>query len=111
MRGKRTDKKKLLLILIVGILFGGVFLAAPYVGGWEINLSADKMELDGESFDIAGLKSATRETDADFVTGDPSDGAGIYSKPGITVEHSAAFYVAPRSGIWVEDDVPYLAAT
>lgn len=112
MRGANTDKKKLLIVLLIGVLFGGVFLASPYIGGWEINLSADRMVLDGESFNIAGLKTVTIESDRDFITGDPSDDSNnTFSKPGVTVEHSAAFYVAPSGDTWVEDDEVYIVDT
>lgn len=112
MRGKSVDRKNLLLVLMVGVLLGGVFLATPYIGGWEISLSSDKMVLDGSSFNIAGLKTATVEVDRDFIVGDYSDDRdNLFSKPGITVEHSAAFYVAPRSGVWVEDDEAYIVDT
>ena len=112
MRSIKKDKNLLLVVLVIGMLFGGIFLASPYVGGWEIGISADKMELDGSSFSITGLKTATRESDRDFVFGDYSDDRDeLFSKPGITIEHSAAFYVAPRSGVWVEDDEPYIVDT
>ena len=70
MRPINKNKKTLLLVFLIGLMLGGVMLAAPYIGGWEIQLSGDKMELDGTSFDIAGLKTKTSESDRDFIYGD-----------------------------------------
>ena len=112
MRPIDKNKTTLLAVFVVGLMLGGVILASPYIGGWEIQLSGDKMELDGTSFDIAGLKTATYETDRDFIYGDYSDDRdNLFSKPGITVEHGIVFHVAEISGVWVEQNEPNIIDT
>jgi len=99
------------LVLVVSSFFVGGALLSVYVSGWNVQVSADEMVLDGNRYNIAGLKTKTIEIDADFVTGDPSDGAGIYSKPGITVEHSAAYFASDESGEWAKVSEPHLVDT